>query len=358
MPGSPDSSNPRALVRSPVSILSPASILCALGLAVALLTSCGGSGSGSQTAALSNSATAERAAAVSSRAELPATVESVDGKSVTVRDVSRIVSLRGPISEVIFALGLGANVVGRDVSTTLDEAADVELVTNGHDMSAEAILSLNPTVVLADSDAGPPEAIGQLRSAGIPVVIFTPSVSVEGIESHMIEVATTLGLRADGQKLASDTMARIAEVTGRYSVDSDEENGSSKRPTVAFLYLRGAAGVYLLGGPGSGADSMIRAAGGTDLGTSMGLKRAFTPLTSEALVKAQPDVLLVTTTGLESVGGIEGLLSTPGVAQTPAGRSRRIVTIEDGLLYSFGTRTPEAVRDLAESIRAPGKAKP
>ena len=98
--------------------------------------------------------------------------------------------------------------------------------------------------------------------------------------------------------------------------------------------------MYLIAGPGSGADSMIDAAGGIDAGTAMGLDRPFTPITSEALVEAAPDVFLLTTTGLESVGGIDGLLEIPGIAQTPAGRDRRIVTVEDGLLYSFGSRTP------------------
>jgi iron complex transport system substrate-binding protein len=95
---------------------------------------------------------------------------------------------------------------------------------------------------------------------------------------------------------------------------------------------------------------MIEAAGGVDAGTAMGLAEAFTPLTAEALVGAAPDVILMTTTGLDSVGGIDGLVEIPGIGQTPAGRDRRVVTVEDGLLYSFGTRTPDALRSLAAQI--------
>src|SRR5690606_36634885 len=120
---------------------------------------------------------------------------------------------------------------------------------------------------------------------------------------------------------------------------------TNQRPRVAFLYLRGQAGVYLIGGKGSGADSMIDAAGGTDAGTAIGLDRPFTPISSEALIEAAPDVVLVTTTGLESVGGEADLLSMPGIAQTPAGRERRIVAVKDGLLYSFSNRTPAVLRD-------------
>ena len=114
--------------------------------------------------------------------------------------------------------------------------------------------------------------------------------------------------------------------------------------------MRGQAGVYLIAGPGSGADEMIEAAGGEDAGTAIGLDRPFTPITSEALTEAAPDVILMTTTGLDSVGGIDGLVEIPGIAQTPAGRDRRVVTVEDGLLYSFGGRTARALELMIDQI--------
>ena len=107
-----------------------------------------------------------------------------------------------------------------------------------------------------------------------------------------------------------------------------------------------------MGGRGSGADSMIEAAGGTDAGGAIGLDKAFTPITSEALVRAAPDIILMTTTGLASVGGVDGLVAIPGIGQTPAGRDRRVITVEDGLLYSFGVRTPDAIRALAAELHA------
>ena len=87
-----------------------------------------------------------------------------------------------------------------------------------------------------------------------------------------------------------------------------------------------------------------------EAGTAEGLTDPFTPLTSEALVSAAPDAILMTTTGLESVGGVAGLLEIPGIAQTPAGRQQRIITVEDGLLFSFGTRTPEALAQIIEQL--------
>jgi iron complex transport system substrate-binding protein len=208
------------------------------------------------------------------------------------------------------------------------------VVTDGHDVSAEAVLSLQPTVVLAQTDTGPPEALDQVRAAGVPVVVLDAPTSLGDIGPRTRTVAAALGVPEAGERVVADLEDRIAAVAESVPEGRD-------RPRVAFLYVRGSAGVYLLGGPGSGADAMIEAAGGDDAGTEIGLSRPFTPLTS---------VVLVTRSGLDSVGGIDGLAALPGIAQTPAGTDRRIVALDDGVLYSFGTRTPLALAELSRGI--------
>jgi iron complex transport system substrate-binding protein len=273
---------------------------------------------------------------------LPATVTLSDGSEVTVTDTSRILPLWGNLNEMVFALGLGDNVVGRDVAAQFPGTEDLPVVTNGHDVSAEAALSLEPTVVFAQEDTGPPEALDQIRDAGVPVVVLDMPGSVDDIWPRIRTVAAALGVPDAGEELIERTQAEIDEA--RAPIPEGDA------PRVAFLYLRGSAGVYLLGGPGSGADSMIEAAGGEDAGTALGLGKSFTPLTSEALVEAAPDVLLLTDSGLESVGGIGALLEMPGISQTPAARDRRVVTVDDGVLYSFGSRTPQAIAELVQKI--------
>jgi iron complex transport system substrate-binding protein len=275
--------------------------------------------------------------------QLPVTVRSADGRSVTVDDVSRIVPLVGSISEVVFALGLGDNVVARDISATFAEAAHLPLVTRAHDVSAESVLSLRPTLVLADPETGPPEALDHIRNVGIPVVVIDKATRVNGIGERITTIAEAVGVPDAGRVLRDDTEAELAAATS--SVPKDDEP-----LRIAFLYVRGQASVYLIGGPGAGTDSIIEAVGAIDAGTAMGLDKSFTPITSEALVEAAPDVLLLTTTGLDSVGGLDGLAEIPGIAQTPAGRNRRVVTLEDGLLFSFGSRTPEALRSIVEQL--------
>ena len=113
--------------------------------------------------------------------------------------------------------------------------------------------------------------------------------------------------------------------------------------------MRGTSSIYLIGGPGSGADSLIKAIGATDVGAAT-LPHAFNTLTAEALVAAKPDVILIMSKGLESVGGVSGLIKLPGIAQTPAGKNSRIIDVDDSLLLSFGPRTPSLVSQLSKAL--------
>jgi iron complex transport system substrate-binding protein len=339
-----------------------------LALAVALLTgACGGGGptggaasadtapgGGSDQAAASAS---ERAAAAEKRLaantlvplegeapepKLPVTVDSSDGRRVTVRDASRILPLNGGVAEIVFTLGLGDRVVGRDVTATFEEARKLPPVTKAHDVSAESVLSLRPTVVLADTDTGPSEAIDQIRDAGIPVVVLDPATELADVSTRTTRIAGALGVPAAGKALN----ARIAKELKAARAAVPE----GSRPKVAFLYMRGSAAVYLMGGEGSGADSLIAAAGAVDAGVEAGLDKPFTPLTSEALAEAQPEVILMMSKGLESVGGVEGLMDVPGIRETPAGADRRIVALEDGVLLGFGPRTPLVIDILVDRV--------
>jgi len=256
-------------------------------------------------------------------------------------DEVRIITMSAGITESVFALGLGDQVVGKDLSSTLAAAADLPIVTSGHDVSAESVLALRPSLVLVDEDTGPKEALDQIASTGVRVETIEKATTVSEIGPRLRTIAELLGVVDRGEAVATEIADQLASF----------DWPTTTPPTVAFVYLRGTASVYLIGGPDCGPDSLIAAAGGIDAGTKAGLVQPFTTFTPEALVKAQPDILLVTTTGLDSVDGIDGLLGLAGVMQTPAGQNRRIITIEDGLLFSFGPRTPGLIASLHDEMR-------
>lgn len=265
--------------------------------------------------------------------------------SDTTRETSgeRIVTLTAGLTEAVFALGAGDLVVARDISSTIAEAEALPIVTTAHDINVEALLAVRPTLILIDEDTGPETALDQIAATGVRIELVDNATTVDDIVPRLERVAEILGLQ--------DRAARLSEAIDKNLADiRNDESLADVR--VAFLYVRGPAGVYLIGGPGSGPDSIIAAAGATDAGTAIGLDLAFTPLTPEAMVEAAPDILLVTTTGLDSVNGIDGLVELAGVAQTPAGKARRVITAEDGLLFSFGPRTPSLIESLRQEIAA------
>ncbi|MEE2056086.1 heme/hemin ABC transporter substrate-binding protein [Rhodococcus artemisiae] len=281
---------------------------------------------------------------------LPATVRSFDGVDVTVTDASRIVvaDRSGTLAQTVFSLGLGDNVVGR--STAIFPAGEhlPNVTPGGHSLNTEAILALNPTVVLTDTSIGPLAVQQQLRDTGVPVVFVDPERSLDTVSTGIESVAAALGVPEAGEALIERTNEEIAAAQASVPAEHPEF-------TVAFLYLRGSA-IKMLGGPGSGADALIEALGGRDAGTVAGLESQFMPITSEAMIASAPDTILIMTHSLESVGGPEGLAELPGVAQTPAGKNGSIVDMDDAVLLSFGPETGEVLAALVEAFYPPDAA--
>ncbi|MER6132231.1 ABC transporter substrate-binding protein [Streptomyces sp. NPDC001815] len=275
--------------------------------------------------------------------QLPVTVRSSDGRDVTVKDARRVVPLSGSLSEIVFTLGLGDRVVARDITATFTQAEKLPVVTRNHDVSAESVLSLKPDLVLAEATTGPAEAMSQIRDAGIPVLVVDPARGLDDVGPRIEAVADALGVGAAGKELTRRSEQRIAAVRKDIPQRTD-------KPRVAFLYLRGSASVYLIGGRGSGATSLLEAAGAVDAGAEAGLKKDFTAITTEALAQAAPDAILVMSKGLESVGGMDGLVRIPGVAQTPAGMDRRVVSVEDGVLLNYGPRTDQVLKSIVSQL--------
>ncbi|AMB60185.1 heme/hemin ABC transporter substrate-binding protein [Microterricola viridarii] len=291
--------------------------------------------------------------------QLPVTVVDDKGTEVTVTDASRIlaVDVSGSLAATVFGLGLGDRVIGRDSSTGFAAAAGLPLVTTGgHQLSAEPILELAPTVILTDTTLGPPAVIAQLRDAGIPIVITTSKRNIDTIGTVIEQVAAALGVADAGTRLTEKVHAELAAVQA--DIESIAPADTADRPRMLFLYLRGSAGVYYLFGEESGADALITSIGGRDVAGEIGWQ-GMRPVTAEALVEAAPDLVLVMSKGLESVNGVDGLLdSIPALASTPAGQNRRFVDMSDSEILSFGPRTPQVLDALARAVYAPEQSGP
>ncbi|WP_245863424.1 heme/hemin ABC transporter substrate-binding protein [Candidatus Viridilinea mediisalina] len=276
--------------------------------------------------------------------QLPATVHDYQGQVVTVDSIERIVSLSGDVTEIIFALGLGEHVVGVDSSATYPPAQTQALPNIGYQrrLSAEGVLSLNPSLVLGDETAGPPEVLSQIRATGVPVVLVADPPTLASPAAKVRWVAAALGVPQRGEALATQVAATIAAAKAT-TLQQDAP------PRVLFLYLRGTD-VQQVAGRENPADAMIVAAGAINAAAEAGIVE-FKPLSPEVIIAIQPDVILVLEKGLESIGGVDGLLRIPGIAATPAGRAQHIVAFDDLYLLGLGPRTGHALADLIAALQ-------
>jgi iron complex transport system substrate-binding protein len=250
----------------------------------------------------------------------------------------RVIALANGSAEILVSLGFKKILIGRDIASTEEVLLDIPIVTNGHQVVAENILKLNPDLVLIDDATGPKSAIDTLRQSGIEVVKVRQAWTFSDIDLKIADVAAAVGAIPSGVALSKAIDQSLAAVK---AVD-----GKAK---IVFLYLRGGNSIYLLGGKGSGADSLISAINGVDVGAEFSAD-PFIPVSAEILAGLNPDVILVMSKGLASVGGVTGLRALPGVAQTEAGKKGRILAVDDSLLLSFGPRTPDLILQMAAAV--------
>lgn len=288
---------------------------------------------------------------------LPQTVVSDDLSGpveVVVESAERIIAvdMAGSLAQTVWGLGLGDRLVGRDISTTLPGTEDLPVVTGtGHSISVESVLELRPDLVLSDGTVGPIDVMMQLREAGITLVFVREPAGLSQPAAQAQRVAAILGVPERGDELASRIDTQIAAVVD--TIDANIPSEPDQRLRMVFLYLRGANGIYYLFGEESGAGDLITALGGIDVAGEIGWA-GLRPMTDEALIRANPDLILVMSHGLESVGGVDALVEKkPAIGLTTAGQNRRFVDMADAVVLGFGPRTPAVLDALARAIYAP-----
>ena len=244
---------------------------------------------------------------------------------------TRVVSVGGAVTETVFALGEGRRVVGVDATSRFP--AEVTLLPQvgvHRDLSVEGVLSLSPDLVLLGDDAAPAVTVEQLRAAGVRVVVVPREPSVEGVRRSIRVVAEALGKEAAGEALLAQLSRSLAAL---------DEGASSHRPRVAYVYAAGSGSLHVAGSD-TAADAIVTLAGGANAITGY---TGYRPLNAEALIAARPEVILFPARALGAIGGVEGLLRAPGVALTPAGRSGRVIPVDDTIALGFGPRLPEGI---------------
>jgi iron complex transport system substrate-binding protein len=256
----------------------------------------------------------------------------------------RIVSVGGALTETLYALGAQADLVGADATSLYPQAArQLPRVGYARTLSAEGVLSLRPTLIVATQEAGPPAVLRQIESARVPLALLDADHRVEGVLARTQRLAELCGRGDAGRALVADLQRRWAQTEEQLA-----QRRASGRSAPRVLFVLSHSMVHVrVSGIGTAADAMIRYAGAVN---ALGGVQGYKPLTPEAAIAAAPDVILATEEGLQAAGGIDGLLKAPGLTQTPAGRARRVVAQDALFMLGFGPRLPRAVAALADAL--------
>lgn len=241
----------------------------------------------------------------------------------------RIVSIGGDVTEIAFALGAGDEVVARD-STSLHPTAVQKLPDVGYmrQLNAEGILALKPTLILTTELAEPALVLKQLEDSGVKVVRIPGDTTVQAVPEKISVIADAINRSSQGKQLAERYQQQLAAVA------------NTPLP-VKVLFVMSHGGITpMAAGQQTAADAIIRAAG---LKNAMQGFSRYRPLSQEGVIASAPDLLLVTTDGVRSIGGQENLWLLPGMALTPAGKNRRVLIVDDMALLGFGLETPQAL---------------
>ncbi len=252
----------------------------------------------------------------------------------------RVVSVGSALTEIVYALGAEKMLVGVD-TTSLYPAAARSLPQVGYmrALSAEGVLSLKPTLVIATTAAGPATTLEQLKATGIEVLVLPDHYDYESVVAKIELVGKLTGKTAEAQAMIAQGRAEMASLAAKLAA-------VPTRPRVLFLLSMGG-GAPQAAGAGTAADGIIKLAGGTNAVEGYS---GYRPLTPEAVIASRADFVLVTRQTVEAMGSIEKILAQPALSQTPAGKAGRVLQFDTLLLLGFGPRTPEAATQLAAAL--------
>lgn len=250
----------------------------------------------------------------------------------------RVIAAAAGAAEILTEIGLENSIVGVDERNA--KASQAQVVTSGHSFNFEQVIALNPNYVIIDSLTDSSEVRQQFKQSRIKIIELPTAENIDQIfDKYQI-----LGKRFNKVKEAESASKALR-------AKFDEFKVSNRSFRIAFLYLRGTNAIYFVGGKGSGADSLIEAVGSVDVGAAE-LNNPFSPLTAEVMRKINPEVLLLMKNGFESVGGLTGLRSLPGLSGTTAVKNGSIVLIDDRELLDFGPETIDVLGQIQDQLKA------
>ncbi|CAH0530207.1 heme/hemin ABC transporter substrate-binding protein [Vibrio hippocampi] len=247
----------------------------------------------------------------------------------------KIISVGYAITELVYALDAQDQLVGVDV-TSITEGDEIPKVGYHRALSAEGLLALQPDRLIGSEVMGPKSTLDQLQRAGIDIQITNEEPTVAGLKERIEQIA----------KLVSreDKVAELHhQVNDKVTALEANQPKATEAKKVLFLLIHEGRPANVAG-LNTIPDGIIKLAGGINTADSV---ESYKPLSNEAMIAMQPDVILVSGRSYQTLGGVDGVLKAlPSLAATPAGQNKQILTV-DGHAIVGGL----GLRSLSEAAR-------
>ena len=249
----------------------------------------------------------------------------------------RIITAGSSSTEIVCRLGLCDSIVATD-RTSLYPPQMQSLPSIGYrsSITAEGIISLNPEILILQKGYVSDVILEQVKNAGQKVLVVENNSNLEDTKLRITQIAQALDKVKEGKDLIAEMEKDLAQLKRKVEA-------TSERPTVLCVYARGAGNMSVAG---TGTGFMLIELAGTK--NAVPEIEGYKPLNAEALINANPDYLLFFESGLAGLGGIDGVIKIPGVAQTTAGKKRQIISIDGVKLTNWGPRLVEAANEIFE----------
>ncbi|MBH5401820.1 hemin ABC transporter substrate-binding protein [Bradyrhizobium sp. CNPSo 4010] len=268
------------------------------------------------------------------------TVHDARNREVTVADFARTVSIGGAITEILYALGLESRLVGVDTTSLYPSAAlhDKPNVGYMRQISAEGVLGLNPTLILAIQGSGPRETLDILETAKVPLVLVPETFSEDGLIEKIRLVGHVMGVDARAECLSAAVAADLAQLRAL--------RAKVTKPVRVMFVMSLQNGRAMVAGHKTAADEIIQLAGAAN---AVDDYDGYKIISDEAIVAARPDVVLSIERGKDSLQA-DAVYTHPGFALTPVAANKSFITMDGLYLLGFGPRTAAAARDLSVKL--------
>lgn len=266
-------------------------------------------------------------------------VSSADGEVVEIQNTNKIITIGGSITETVFALGLGDNVIATDQSSTYPrQVFSLPRVPYVRNLAAEGILSLGSTLILSSNDANPKTAINQIRDAGTPVLLIEETESLDGVINKIKVIGEALGAQDQANKI-------IIENTHYYQQADSIKQSLIQKPKVLFILAVRGQSSFMVAGNNTGAKQMIELAGGVNAFNSF---EGYKNVSNESIMAENPDYILMMETRSAEI--TSGLKATPGISALKSVQNENLISMDGNYLLGFGPRFGKAIIDLIQFL--------